>query len=346
MQEPISIFNIGEKQEELNAAMFAEKPATSNVFDPKLEKVTDTKAFIIRPMPYVNDPLMSKVSKCFYVLDDNAGKVFFDSRTTFNRPAENHWEFCEVSDMWSKLRNSKDPNVQALADKLRLQRSNYCYVQILAYPDDKNLVGKILPMLMPMDFVKFFASMAKPSEQEVALGAKPIQPFDLYHGKNIKCVITGKLANDGKTIWREWKFETPDPAGEAIFPLGPNGAWLPISQIPQETVIAHFKDQQTVDLAATYGYHEPVFDVKRRVKNILCRMVEHVPGLCDIAKQYFPEVDAQMQNDLNAQPAAQPIAPAAPQVPQMPQAPTAQPAQPAAPQAPQAPAPGQQVVLP
>jgi hypothetical protein len=308
MQEPISIFNIGERQEELNAAMFREKPQASNVFDPKLDKVTDSIAFIIRPMPYVNDVTMSTVSKNFYVLDDAAGKVWFDSRTTFNRPADNKYEFCEVSDLWFRLRQSKDPSVQALAQNLRLQRSNYCYVQILNYPADPSMNGQIVPMLMPMDMVKFFASMAKPSEQELKLGTKPVQPFDLYKGKNIKCVITGKMSNDGKTIWREWKFETPDPACEAMFPLGPNGSWLPISQLPQDAVLNYFKEKQTVDLNAVYGYHEPVFEVKRRVKNILCNMVAHVPGLCDVAKGYFPEVDAQMQNDPNAQQVAQPIA--------------------------------------
>lgn len=50
-----------------------------------------------------------------------------------------------------------------------MRRENYAYVQIIAYPSDPTMNGKMLPMRIPFELVKLFNSMARPSEQEVAL---------------------------------------------------------------------------------------------------------------------------------------------------------------------------------
>jgi hypothetical protein len=296
----ISIFNIGQHTEEMNAAMQYQKKE-NNLFDPKLEKVTDTLLIIVRPIPYYKNPLESKVEKNFYALEDGAGTVIFDSRTTFNKPAENHYEFCPVSDLWSKLHFSTDLNVQERSKALRLQRANYSYMQIVNFPSKPEMNGQIVVMKLPMEMVKLFNSMMSPSKDELALGTKPVQPYDMFHGSDLKCTITGKMVNG--ILMRDWKVEQSKRDCEVNLPLGPNGAMLPISKCKQEDVLKFFEDVETVDIAAQYGYHEPSYDVKRRVKAILKNIAAGIPGLEQVAANYFPEVDEGAHLDQNAQPA-------------------------------------------
>lgn len=297
MANEISIFNIGEHSEEMNVGMFAKKPE-SKLFDPKLKDVRETKVFIIRPIPVVTDPLHSLVSKRYYACQDQAGTIWFDSRTTFNNPATQHYEFCPASDLWVKLRNSNDPNIQARTKALRLQTANYAYVQIVQFPGEAAFEGQILPMRLPAELIKAFKSMANPNEQEIALGSKPVQPFDIIRGKNIKCTITGKMLEG--TLMREWKIETVGEICEASFPVGPNGAMVPVSKAKQEDIIKYLTEQETEDLNDKYGYHEPTTDVKLRMKAYLQGLVADVPGLCNIAAKYFPELAEAMPLDQNA----------------------------------------------
>lgn len=305
MSEAISIFNIGQHSEAMNAGMFREK-VESNLFDPKLKDAQDSMTFIVRPMPYVKNPLKSMVSKSFYALPDPAGAIFFDSRTSFNRPAEQHYEFCEVSDMWLKLHNAKDVNLQNLANNLRLQRANYSYVQIVKFPREPKYEGNMVVMRLPAELLKLLDKLAKPSKDELALGAEPIQPFDIMKGMNIKCTITGKMVNG--TLMRDWKVETTGNACEASFPIGANGAMVPVSQAKQEDVLKFFEEQQTIDMEVQYGYKAPNNDVKLRVKSYLQRLVGDIPGLREVAAGYFPELAGQVALDQNAQAAAQPAA--------------------------------------
>ena len=293
----ISIFNIGEHKDEVNAGMFREQ-TVSNLFDPKLKDAKDYKVFIIRPLPYVNNPVQSMVTKNFYALRDAAGTIMFDSRTTFNRPAEQHYEFCPVSDLWMKLRNATDPNVQNLTKNLRQQRACYAYVQIVKFPGEEALEGQIKVMRLPAELVKLFGKMAKPDENEIKLGAVPVQPFDIMRGKNIKCTVTGKVV-DG-TVMREWKCEATGEVCDAQFPIGPNNAMTPVSQLQQDAVIAYFKEQQTVDMFVQYGYKEPTIDTKIRVKAVLQAIVNGIPGISDIVATYFPEIRSAMPLDQNA----------------------------------------------
>lgn len=302
MSEQISIFNIGDHSAELNGAMFQAK-AESNLFDPKLKDAKDTKVCIIRPIPMVKNPLQSMVVKHYYALQDQAGTLMFDSRTTFNRPAENHYEFCPVSDLWSKLNRSNDPNVQARAAQLRRQTANYAYVQVVKFPGEEHLEGKIMPMRLPAAMTKLFAAMAQPSEQELALGAVPTQPFDIINGKNIKCTIVGKIVNG--TLMREWKVEALQPS-QLELPLGPNGANVPVTQLAQEDVVKFITDAQSEDLVERYGYHEPANDVKIRMKNLLRGLVMDIPALVAAVNEYFPELPSNEVAPQAAQPVPQP----------------------------------------
>lgn len=294
-QERISTF-IGQHADEVNKGMFREK-FENTLFDPNPKDVNDKLVFIIRPMPFLKNPNKSLVGKNVCAFTDNLGTFLFDSRTTFNRPAENHYEFCEVSDVWLKLRNSKDSVVQNKTQFLRMRRENYAYVQIIAYPSDPTMNGKMLPMRIPFELVKLFNSMARPSEQEVALGTKPVQAFDLYGGKEIKCTVIGKIV--GAILMREWKVEALGEPKEAQFPLGVNGAMTQISKLKQEDVLKYFEEAQNVDLETQYGYHEPVLDVKRRMKNYLARVVADVPGIREYVAGLFPEVTAAAATDSN-----------------------------------------------
>lgn len=297
--ETLSIFNIGEHQAEMNAGMFQEKPE-SELFDPKLKDIKEQKVCIIRMMPYVKDPLHSLCSKSFYAIGDAMGTCIFDSRTTFNNPAEHKYEFCPVSDMWLKLRGSKDANVQNRSKMLRMQRANYAYVQIIKFPGEEALEGQMRVMRLPAELVKLLSSMAKPSEQELALGTQPVQPFDIMRAKNIKCTITGKMVEN--TLMRDWKVETAGEVCEAQFPLGPNGAMTPVSKLKQEDVIKYFTENQKVDLQERYGYHEPTIDVKRRVKIFLQGLAAGIPGLPEVVAGYFPELIEAAKTDVEAQP--------------------------------------------
>jgi hypothetical protein len=348
--EGITIFNIGQHADEVNAGIFQQR-GESNLFNPKLKDANDTIVFIIRPMPYIKDPVHSMVSKAFYALNDPAGIIMFDSRTTFNRPAEQHFEFCPVSDLWLKLHNSKDPNIKDLEKQLRMQRANYCYVQIIAFPKDESLNNQMRVMSMPMELIKLFNKMAKPSDDDIKLGAKPIQPFDIIGGQPIKCTVTGKMV-DG-TLMRDWKVELYGQPCEASFPIGPNNQMTPVSKLKQDDIVNYFNEQQNIDIEAQYGYHEPANDVKLRTKAYLMRLVGNIPGLREVAASYFPEVGP-AQAPTVAQPVAQPLPgqASAPQPPlggqdpmqaAMAQAPTAPANAPESP-ATQAPAPGAPVL--
>lgn len=300
----ISIFNIGEHTEEMNASMMYQK-RENNLFDPKLDKVTDTLTLIVRPVPYYKNPMESKVEKNFYALEDGAGVILFDSRTTFNKPAENKWEFCPVSDLWSKLHFSKDQNVQKRADALRLQRANYSYMQIVNFPSKPEMNGQIVIMKLPMEMVKLFATMMAPSKDEIALGTKPVQPYDMFHGSTIKCAISGKMVNN--ILMRDWKVEQADKNCEMQFPLGPSDTMIPVSQCEQSAVLKYLEEHQTIDLREQYGYHEPSIDIKRRVKGVLERIAAGIPGLPEVVAGYFPEVGEAAKLDQNAKPAPQPL---------------------------------------
>lgn len=282
----INIFNVGEHTEEMNGAMFQEKQE-DKTFDPRLESERDTLSFIVRPMPWIKDPRRSLVSKNYYIFNDGLGYVWFDSKTTFNRYP--HFEFCPASDLWSKLRNSQDPAVKDKTKQLALKRANYCYVQIVNFPKDSSLNGQIRPMRIPVDMAKAFEAMAKPSDQDIALGSVPTNPFDMFNGKNLKCTITGHV--QGGTLMRKWTI-TPTEATEVLLPLGPNGAMTPVSKLEQSKVLEFFTEQQDIDLEERYGYKEPTMEVKRRVKNVLARIAAGVPGLDRVVAGYFPEVDA------------------------------------------------------
>lgn len=298
VEQPIDIFSIGQHKAAMDGTMFRQK--TENpLFDPKLKTVTDQLVFIVRPMPYIKNPLQSVVAKNFYAFQDGGGTIIFDSRTTFNRPAEQHWEFCPVSDLWLKFRGSSDPRIKGRTDWVRQQRANFCYVQIVAYPADPTMNGAIVPMRLPMEMVKLFDSMANPSDQDIALGTVPIQPFDIMNGVNIKCTIAGHMP-DGKTLMRKWTVAKEGPACEAKFPLGPNQSMVEVSKLDRALVMQHFEDQQTIDLQDRYGYKEPSIDVKRRVKMMMMAWVSDVPGLPEVVAGYFPELAAAMPVDQNA----------------------------------------------
>lgn len=296
--ENLSIFSIGDNKDKMDAGMFREK-FDNPLFDPRVKQAGDQLVFIIRPMPYVHNPLKSMISKSYYAFRDNIGVIMFDSRTTFNRPAENHWEFCPPSDVWLKLRKSPDPDVKKIAGWIRQQRANYCYVQVVNYPADTSFNGKILPMRIPVEMVKLFDSMSNPTEQDLALGTKPVQPFNIMDGMNIKCTVLGHKQDD--ILMRKWTCKTDGPIGEASFPLGKDGAMVPVSKLKQEDVLKHFEEQQTIDLEEQYGYKEPSIDTKRRMKALLQAWTNHIPGMPAVTATYFPELREANAVDQNAQ---------------------------------------------
>ena len=309
-QPQVTIFNIGENREAMNDSMFRKK-FESHMFDPKLKNIQDTDSFIIRPLPYVKDPLHSLVNKSFYALQDELGVFIFDSRTTFNRPAEGYYQFCEPSDLWLKLRNSKDPNISRRTEQLRKQQSNVCYVQIVNYPKDPSLNGQIRPFRLPTELVKAMNQMANPTEQQRALGAIPVQPFDMFKGKNITCSIVGHM--EGSTLMRKWTVTVDQISSEVRLPLGPNGEMIEISKCSQESVVALFNEKMQDDLTEQYGYHEPSVQVKQRMKNYLRRLVSDIPVLLATVESYFPDLANLMKLDQESiapqqpQPAQQPV---------------------------------------
>jgi len=335
----LSIFNVGEHADRLNQA-FQRPSYSNNLFDPRVEKAGESKIVILRPMPYIFDVAHSIVGKNFYVFKDlNGNYVYYDSRTTFNDPANNHWEFCPVGQAWNLFNKSTDPAVKARQKLIPRRTQNYCYVQILKYPSDEKLIGRIMPMAIPMEMKKFFDAMACPSEDDIKLGTQPVNPFDLFNACPIKLTITGKIVNN--TLMRDWKVEKYlDFGKEAIFPLGAGNAWLPISQLDKTAVENHFKEQQTENLVEVYGYHQPSVEVEDAVRTWLRGVCYGVPGIQEQVDSWFPHLPQPAAHAV-AQPAAQAVtqpaqAPAQPQAPANP-APEA-PAQPAAPAAPQAPA--------
>lgn len=303
-ENQVTIFNIGENQSAMNSSMFRSN-YESTLFDPKLANLQDTDTFIVRPLPYVKNPLNSLVNKGFYALQDELGVFIFDSKTTFNRPAERHYEFCEPSDLWLKLRNSKDPNVSARTNFLRKQQSNYCYVLIVNYPKDPKLNGQIRPFKVPMEMIKAMQQMSNPTDQQRALGAVPIQPFDMFNGKNITCSIVGHM--EGTTLMRKWTVTPDQLSSEVSLPLGPNGAMLKVSECKQEDVLNLFNEKMTEDLREVYGYHEPQIDVKSRMKNYLRKIVADIPALVGVVEGYFPELNANAPLDNNAMGNHQPV---------------------------------------
>jgi len=310
MSEQLSIFNVGQHQEELNQSMLPQK-GESKLFDPRIKKADDVLVFVLRPMPYVDDVKKSLVKKHYYALPDQQGTIWYDSMSTFNDKASKKYEFCPVSDLWVRLQQSSDPAIKQRAGQLRMQIANYAYMQIVNFPSDPTLNGKILPMRLPSEMIKLFQTMANPSEQDIALGAKPIQPFDIMSGYGIKCTVRGKIV-DGQ-LMRDWTCEKYDAQPcQAKFPLGPNNAMTDVSLLPQDAVIAHFKEYQTENLEQVYGYHEPNIDTKVRMYNYMLALVSDVPGLVQVVEGYFPEIKAHLANSAQAQPAAQALPVTAP----------------------------------
>jgi hypothetical protein len=287
MENQISIFNIGEHSAALNEQMYRDR-GESPLFDIRVKNVGDTTSFIVRPVPYILDVLgKSKVEKFYYVFEVGGQMFVYDSMTTFNRPDQNHWEFCAISDIWGKLKNSKDPNVQNMAMQLRRQVAIYIYVMVVNCPAEPKFNGRIMPMKIPIEIDKAMKMMAKPTEAQLALGQVPVQPFDIYNGCNLVCTITGHKPHPNDPLMRDWKVVIAPPS-ELALPLGPGNSMVNISKLQREQVEAFFVSQQTIDLQETYGYKAPNADTNIKAYQWLSSLnIVHVPGIREAIQKNF-----------------------------------------------------------
>jgi len=289
-EQQVSIFNVGQHADAINEQMYRQR-GESPLFDIRVKNVGDTTSFIIRPVPYIKDVIhKSKVLKYFYAIPDGQNYVIYDSRTTFNKPEINHWEFCPISDIWAKLKNSVDPNVQNMAMQLRRQVGIYIYVMVVNCPDEPKYNGKIMPMKIPIEMETAMFNMANPSEAQKKLGKTGIQPFDIINGCNLECTITGHKPRPTDPVMRDWKVSVEKPS-ELQLPLGPNGAMVNVSTLPQADVEKYFLDQQTIDLQEMYGYKAPNADANIKAYNWLMSLnIIHVPGIREAIIQNFQTV--------------------------------------------------------
>jgi hypothetical protein len=198
----LSIFTIGDHAKELNAELYGSAGANP-LFDIRVKEGEST-TFIIRMVPYIKDIKNSKVTKFFYAIPAGDKTVLYDSMTTFNNPAMNDWKFCPISDVWKELNKSVDPNIKAIAEKLRRQTSLVHYIQVIACPAKPELNGKFMPFKMPIELDKALRELANPNEAQKALGKTGITAMDLFKGVNIECTILGQKHNASAPVMRKW----------------------------------------------------------------------------------------------------------------------------------------------
>jgi hypothetical protein len=281
----LSIFTIAENAKEINQNLYG-TGGSNPMFDIRV-KENESTTFIIRVLPYVKDIMKSKIQKFFYAVPNGTNTSYFDSMTTFNKPQIGEWHFCSISHIWMLLEKNPDPNVKKLSEQLRRQVALVSYVQVVNCPAKHELNGKFMPMKLPIELDKKLRELAEPNEAAKALGKLPITAYDLFQGVNLECTITGHTQFG--TVMRKWSV-VPQAQSELQLPLGPNSVMTPVSQLPQDQILAYFEENQTLNLEEVYGYKQPSFETRVSAYNWVRHVCGFVPGMLNEIDLAFPDV--------------------------------------------------------
>ena len=275
--QPLSIFDVQPD----NVASFAQptKAAGPEFFNPKPQDSPKDKVYraVIRVLPNLADPAVpiSIVRYYWFATGHNQG-FRYNSPSSPNPHPENPenlmkpYGWCPISAFYWDLINTKDAQQEALAKREFSMQSQYtCLVQIKADSVHPENVGKVLPYRLPAALYKRMLSSMKPTDEDIQMGAQPMDMFHPVKGHDILLKITLKDVNGVEM--RDYETSTISPNVSSM--LLADGTLVDQAKYDTDPAYKQQIMQQIVDMLKEYpnvekewGYHEASDDIKRQVK--------------------------------------------------------------------------------
>lgn len=314
--KPLSIFDVRPD----NVASFAkpERPAGVEFFDPKPAESKDkTYRAVIRVLPNLEDPSVpiAIVRYYWFATGEKSGFRYNSPSSPNPHPDDpanlmRPYGWCPVSAFYWELMNSKDAAQENLAKTEFSMQSQYtCLIQIKADSVHPENVGKILPYRLPAALYKRMLAAMKPTEEDIKMGAMPMDMFHPVKGHDVLLKITLKDVNG--QLMRDYETSSIAPTESSM--MLADGSYVDQAKYATDATYAQQINEQIIAILKEYpnvekefGYHEANDDIKRKVKARLANYKD----VTDI----WPDIKL---NEIKADAAPQTAAPqtAAPQQP-------------------------------
>lgn len=175
--EEVDIFNL-----QPESFMNAPKKKTLDTYEPSADKGTDgTYEAVVRFLPYYKNASLSKVHKYrIWVQDPTEEKGFYvDCPSSVGKKSI-------LKDLYWKLKKSNSAHEQEIAESFSRADTYYSLIQVIEDKHQPDLVGKIMVFRFGIKINQKIESLLKPTR------GVPVNPFDLFEGKEFNIKITKK----------------------------------------------------------------------------------------------------------------------------------------------------------
>lgn len=246
--EGFDIFNLP-----TDAFITPEKKSTTEFYSPSADKGRDgVYKALIRFLPNVHNPALSKVMKYYVWLEDPATKEGFsvDCPSTVGKKSI-------LKDVYWKLKKSESVRDQELAqESFGRVETYYSLVQILKDPNQPELEGKIMVFKYGSKINQKIEAQLKPEF------GSPVNPFDLFEGRVFALQIVKKMK------WNN--YDQCEFMGDRT-PLELDGKPIQKTKEDMQRVTDWLKAEST-DISR-YAYKEWDDDLTNRVLDVIRRIV-------------------------------------------------------------------------
>lgn len=175
--QEVDIFNL-----QPESFMNAPKKKSLDTYEPSADKGTDgVYEAVVRFLPYYKNAALSKVHKYrIWVQDPTEEKGFYvDCPSSVGKKSI-------LKDLYWKLKKSNSAHEQEIAENFSRADTYYSLVQIIEDKHQPDLVGKIMVFRYGIKINQKIESLLKPTR------GLPVNPFDLFEGKEFNIKITKK----------------------------------------------------------------------------------------------------------------------------------------------------------
>jgi len=263
--DPFGIF--GMNPEEISSYEEATYTDWSKIFF-EMESIDGQKAHmaLVKLLPNIYNPKNPILKRFYYKLPDpnGTGTFTFYSPSSVDKP-------CPVVEAWRQMKNSENPQLNAIADKLKRTRQRCVVIQIINDLKNPELNGqlRLLRFQFDGDIDKLIKSKLKPDENEVKLGAKPEDVFNPFGSPILilKCV-KGPYGRDfSGSRW------APEDKNQGMIIPGVNGGKpltkdLAGNKEIQSKIIEMLK-QEHVNINEYFAYKDPSPETVEKVNKTL-----------------------------------------------------------------------------
>lgn len=234
----------------------------------EMEPIDAQKAHmaLIKLLPNIYSPKNPILKKFYYKLPDPNGTGTF----TFYSPSSVD-KTCPVVEAWRQMKNSENPQLNAIAEKLKRTRQRCVVIQIINDLKNPELNGqfRLLRIQFDGDIDKLIKSKIKPDENEVKLGAKSEDVFNPF-GSPILILKCAKGAYGRDFSGSRW---APEDKNQGMIIAGVNDGKpltkeLAADKEIQAKVIETLK-QEHINIDEYFAYKEPSPETIAKVNKTL-----------------------------------------------------------------------------